>query len=107
MSIAPLPDTVMHTERCALEPLLATHAEHQRKGYAREAGSRIVEHLFADYDLERVSLLVDTRNVPSIALATALGFTMIETIANADSFKGSTSDEYRFEIRADEFHIPV
>jgi len=41
---------------------------------------------------------IDPRNVSSIALVESLGFRRIAFQKNADHFKGSSSDEYRYEL---------
>ncbi len=74
---------------------------HQRQGYAREAVGALVEYLFEDHQVEIVAAEIDTRNAPSIALITALGFQCVAHTANADFFKGAPSDEYRFELCRD------
>ncbi len=47
---------------------------HQRNGYAREALTAIIPHLFATYDMSALTADVDPRNEPSIGLLTSLGF---------------------------------
>jgi [ribosomal protein S5]-alanine N-acetyltransferase len=70
----------------------------QQRGIATEACGRLLEHLFDDYRLGRVAAEVDTRNVASIALVESLGFERVGFQKDADHFKGSSSDEYRYEI---------
>lgn len=72
---------------------------HQRTGYAKEGVSVLIDHLFGQYQIEVVVAEIDTRNVPSISLVKSLGFECVALRANADFFKGATSDEYRFELR--------
>ena len=43
---------------------------------------------------------MDTRNAASVALAEALGFERVGTTPGTGHFKGSVSDEYRYELRA-------
>ncbi len=71
---------------------------HQRRGFAAEACGRLLQHLFEDYRLSMVAAEIDTRNVASIALVEALGFERVGFQKDADHFKGSSSDEYRYEI---------
>ena len=47
---------------------------HQRKGFAREALSAILPHLFDAYDMPRLIADVDPRNAASIGLLTSIGF---------------------------------
>jgi len=71
---------------------------HQRRGFAAEACGRLLDHLFEDYRVGVVAAEIDTRNVASIALVESLGFERVGFHKDADHFKGSTSDEYRYEI---------
>ena len=72
---------------------------HQRRGHATEACERLLEHLFGDYQVGMVAAEIDTRNAASIALVEALGFERVGFHNDADHFKGSSSDEYRYEIK--------
>ena len=71
---------------------------HQGYGYATEGLRCIVEYLQVARGSRRIIALIDTRNGPSTAVVERLGFTRVETIRDADFFKGSSSDEYRFEL---------
>jgi RimJ/RimL family protein N-acetyltransferase len=71
---------------------------YQRRGFAAEACGRLLEHLFQDYRMDVVAAEIDTRNVASIALVESLGFERVAFLEDADNFKGSSSDEYRYEI---------
>lgn len=70
----------------------------QKKGFASEGCGRIVRHLFEDYRVEVVAAEIDTRNEASISLVETLGFERVATTKNADFFKGTSSDEYRYEL---------
>jgi [ribosomal protein S5]-alanine N-acetyltransferase len=72
---------------------------YQRRGFAAEACRRLVEHLVDDYRVGVVAAEIDTRNTASIALVETLGFERVGFQKDADHFKGSTSDEYRYEIK--------
>ena len=72
---------------------------YQRRGIAAEACGRLVEHLFEDYRVSVVTAEIDTRNVASITLVETLGFERVGFQKDADHFKGSSSDEYRYEIK--------
>jgi [ribosomal protein S5]-alanine N-acetyltransferase len=72
---------------------------YQRRGIAAEACVRLLQHLFEDYRVGMVAAEIDTRNVASIALVENLGFERVGFQKDADHFKGSTSDEYRYEIK--------
>ncbi len=47
----------------------------QRRGFAREALTCLLEHLFTERSVHRVVANIDPRNAPSIALFERLGFT--------------------------------
>lgn len=72
-------------------------APFQRQGYACEGMKAIVARLATVYGVRQVAAEIDTRNAASIALVERLGFTRVATQRNADTFKGATSDEYRYE----------
>jgi len=73
-------------------------APYQRRGFAAEACGCLLEHLFDDYRVGVVAAEIDTRNAASIALVESLSFERVGFQKDADHFKGSTSDEYRYEI---------
>ena len=72
-----------------------------RQGYAREGCARMLRHLLEDYRVRVVVAEMDTRNAASISLVEALGFERVGTTLGADHFKGSVSDEHRYELRVD------
>jgi len=69
-----------------------------RRGFAREACTALIAHIFDSYDIRIISALVDTRNEMSWKLLESLGFHRTATIKNADTFKGIISDEYAYEL---------
>ena len=71
---------------------------YQRRGFAAEACERLLEHLFGDYGVGVAAAEIDTRNAASIALVESLGFRRVALQKDADHFKGSSSDEYRYEL---------
>jgi RimJ/RimL family protein N-acetyltransferase len=71
---------------------------HWRQGTAREAGAAVIDHTFDRYPTPLLAANMDTRNVASIRLVEALGFKRTAFLPNADTFKGITSDEYRYEL---------
>lgn len=73
---------------------------YQGQGFAREGCARMLAHLVEDYHVRSVAADIDTRNSASIHLVEALGFERIGTTRSADFFKGTPSDEYRYEHRA-------
>jgi len=52
------------------------------------------------YKVSRVGTEIDTRNTASTRLVEALGFALVALTPNADFFKGTASDEYRYERSA-------
>ena len=70
----------------------------QRKGYATEAVTAMIEHLKLHYKVSQIKAWIDTRNQPSIKLAERIGMSQIEIIEKADHFKGSDSDEYVYQL---------
>jgi ribosomal-protein-alanine N-acetyltransferase len=73
-----------------------------RQGYAREGCAHMLRHLLEDYGVRVVVAEMDTRNAASVSLVEALGFERVGTTLGADHFKGSVSDEHRYELRVDE-----
>lgn len=71
---------------------------YQRQGLAAEACGRLLMHLFDDYRVGVVAAEIDTRNGASVALVESLGLERVAIQKDADHFKGSSSDEYRYEI---------
>jgi RimJ/RimL family protein N-acetyltransferase len=69
------------------------------KGYGTEACAWLVGELSANHGVSDVEAHVDTRNAASMRLLERLGFERVTHVANADSFKGSTSDEYIYRRR--------
>jgi RimJ/RimL family protein N-acetyltransferase len=68
----------------------------QRQGFGKEAVLGVLSHLRRSLGATRAKALVDTRNQASIALLESCKFVRVRMIANADAFKGSTSDEYEY-----------
>lgn len=68
------------------------------QGYGREAVRRMLDHLRDDYAVREVDVEIDTRNLRSLRLAEALGFTRVSLVVGADHFKGATSDEWRLRL---------
>jgi RimJ/RimL family protein N-acetyltransferase len=68
------------------------------RGYATEACSRVIECLFADYNVTEIRAEVDTRNEASLRLLERLSFKRIKMSKDADFFKGASSDEYTYRL---------
>jgi RimJ/RimL family protein N-acetyltransferase len=90
-------ETTVH-ENLTAEIAYTVFAPFQRRGLAAEACGRLLEHLFEDYRVGVVAAEIDTRNAASIALVEPLGFRRVAFHRDADHFKGSSSDEYRYEL---------
>lgn len=86
----------IQADRRALLAYMVFHP-FQGQGFAREGCIRVLKHLCGDYGMQRVAAEIDTRNSASIALVESLGFTCVAMDPAADFFKGSVSDEYRYE----------
>lgn len=52
--------------------------EFQRKGYAYEVCSAIVNYMYENYDMEEILIFIEPQNTPSIFLAKKLGATLYE-----------------------------
>jgi [ribosomal protein S5]-alanine N-acetyltransferase len=68
-----------------------------RRGYALEAVDALLVHL-AENEIVRVVAEVDARNSASQRLLEKLGFIRVSENPNAAFFKGSWSEEYRYEL---------
>jgi ribosomal-protein-alanine N-acetyltransferase len=76
-----------------------------RRGFGKEACETMIAHIFSVYNVEAISALVDTRNEASQRLLMSLAFRRTGKIEHADEFKGSVSDEYRYELRRVEWLV--
>lgn len=52
-----------------------------RQGFAREAGSAVIEHLRTEHAVQHFGADIDTRNLASIALVESLGFARVRAHA--------------------------
>lgn len=76
-----------------------------RQRFAKEACEALIALLFNGYMIKVVSALIDTRNHASCRLIESLGFRRTRLIKNADLFKGSSSDEYLYELTVSEWKM--
>jgi RimJ/RimL family protein N-acetyltransferase len=74
------------------------NVHYRQQGYATEACQKIITEMAAHYGVTTLMAQVDTRNLPSNRLLERLGFKQIETIPQADYFKGRWSDEYVWSL---------
>lgn len=68
-------------------------------GYATEAVAKMLEHLSDDLHVACFAAAIDTRNQASQKLVERLGFVRVGETKGTDTFKGSVSDEYRYELK--------
>jgi len=68
----------------------------QRRGLAFEGLGAVFAYLRDALGVGEVKAWTDTRNIASHRLAQKLGMVNVETIKDADFFRGSTSDEFVF-----------
>jgi TetR/AcrR family transcriptional regulator len=71
---------------------------HWRQGIGKEAVTGMLLFLFKEYEIIHVEAHIDTRNIASIALVTALGFTLVRHVNGADNFKGCVSHEDHYRL---------
>lgn len=72
--------------------------QYWRQGYGKEGCRGVLNNIFTNYKITTIAAEIDTRNLASIRLVESLGFQCESVIKNADFFKGSQSDEYRYKI---------
>lgn len=65
----------------------------QGRGYATEAVSRLLAHLFEDLELHRVIAVCDTENLPSRRMLERLGFRLEGEFRDSVWFKGAWGSE--------------
>ena len=77
--------------------------EHQGKGFASEAVSRLLDYAFDELGLHRVVAIADCRNKPSWALLERVGLRREGHFLKSVWFKGEWSDEYLYAVLRDEW----
>jgi RimJ/RimL family protein N-acetyltransferase len=77
--------------------------EHQGKGYAYEAVSRLLDYAFGDLGVQRVVAIADRQNAPSVALLERLGMRREGSFIRNVWFKGHWASEYLYAILRDEW----
>ena len=87
----------VHADLCA-EIAYTVFLQFWRQGYGREGLHGVLNYLFNTYEVTSVAAEIDTRNLASVRLVKSLGFQCESVTKNADFFKGSYSDEYRYKI---------
>ncbi|MGZ3145782.1 GNAT family N-acetyltransferase [Lentzea chajnantorensis] len=76
---------------------------HQGRGYATEAVHRMLEHLFTDRGLHRVSAETDARNEPSVKVLLRLGFRQEGHRVEHTWTGGEWTDDLLFGLLARDF----
>ena len=76
--------------------------EHQGKGLATEAVSRLLDYAFGTLSLHRVVAIADCRNAPSVALLERLGLRREGHFIENSWFKGGWADEYLYAVLKNE-----
>lgn len=77
--------------------------EHQGKGYAYEAVSRLLDYAFGDLGMHRVVAITYRQNAPSVALLERLGMRREGSFIRNVCFKGHWASEYLYAILRDEW----
>jgi len=77
--------------------------DHWRRGIATEACRRMIDWLIDELAVEHFSAEVDSLNTASLCLLERLGFRRVALRANADRFKGRSSDEWLLRLAAADF----
>ena len=77
--------------------------EHQGKGFASEAVSRLLDYAFDVLGLHRVEAIADCRNKPSWTLLERVGLRQEGHFHQSVWFKGEWSDEYLYAVLKDEW----
>jgi len=77
--------------------------EHQGRGFASEAVSRLLDYAFDTLGLHRVVAIADRRNAPSWALLERVGMRREAHFLENVWFKGGWADEYLYAVLKDEW----
>lgn len=74
--------------------------QHQGKGFAKEAASALVTHLFRELGAIRVIANTDSRNTASISVLIALGFVQDPSKSWVELFKNEMVTVHYFELNS-------
>lgn len=77
-------------------------ADHQRQGYGKEAVQAVVEYACKALHLHRLEAHIMSTNIPSIALASSLGFACEGTCAGYLYVNGRWEDHLRYVLLGDD-----
>ncbi len=78
-------------------------AAQQGNGYGTEAVTKILEHLFTDVGLHKISAECDARNGASAHLLTQVGFRQEGLLRSHTFTKGEWTDDMLFGLLAEEY----
>ncbi|TWP50665.1 GNAT family N-acetyltransferase [Lentzea tibetensis] len=93
----------LHDNRMQAEIGYTLATKHQGHGYATEAVARVLEHLFTERGLHRVSAECDARNVRSALLLERLGFQQEGLRREHTWIKGEWTDDLLFGLLANDY----
>lgn len=77
--------------------------EHQGHNYAVEATAHVVEWLFTDVGVHRITATLDPRNIASARVLERSGFEYEGTARSAALIRGAWEDDTRFSLLADDW----
>jgi len=77
--------------------------KYQGKGYAREAVTRLLNHLFTDFRLHRIQATCDAENIASSKLLESIGMRREAYFVENIWFKGSWGSEYMYGLLRQEW----
>lgn len=80
-----------------------THQDYQRKGYAFEASSTILQYAFQVSNFHRVVAEIDTRAIHSANLAKKLGMRLEGEFRQSEFLKGEWCDMWIYAMLREEF----
>jgi RimJ/RimL family protein N-acetyltransferase len=75
--------------------------EHQRRGYAVEGLTAVIDWLFGRKRVHRIGATIDPRNLASARVLERCGFEYVGTARSAALVRGEWSDDARFSLLAD------
>ena len=88
---------------CQAEVGFTLSREHQGRGLATEAVSRLLDFAFGELGLHRVYAITDQENEPSFTLLERLGLRREGSFVENAWFKGRWSSEYLYAVLKDEW----
>lgn len=97
----------LHENRMQAEIGFTIATAYQGQGYATEALRRVLDHLFGERGLRRVSAECDARNLASARLLTRLGFRQEGHRIAHTWLKGEWTDDLLFGLLTTDWHSPA